>query len=519
MRYTSRRIYIFGHGNVIKYSNRPFMDQFERHEYDKAKASLSPSEYREFERRFKISRESVVRMDETMIERFNSKVGANSTVYILGDVAFYKDVSTTISLLKRMNGRKILIAGNHDKYMVKDRDFRDCFEHVRDFMEIKHENQSITLCHYAMLTWNKSHYKSWMLHGHCVDLDTEILTTAGWKYRKDLMESDYIYNVNPITGLIEENSIKIVDNIFTGNVINFNGKSISFRVTDNHRIVGYNRGNKWKETLAKELHASKGMKFIRGSTYNHEGLNLSDDMLRLYVYCTADGCLKPETNLWRIRVKKEHKKVEIKRCLNKLNIQYSEIINGDYVTYSFYTPNELINYTYKGLDCRIQNMTDKQFKVFLDAYSLSDGNKNGDGVMIYTSKKKEVDIISMLAITHGHGCTINERVGHGFSDNVSYQLSIYPNQQQVIRDFTRITNEEVVEEHFWCVTTKNGNFFMRRNGKIHLTGNSHGSLPDDNTQLRIDVGVDCHDFYPISFSEVKDIMSKKKYSPIDHHGE
>lgn len=156
----------FGHGNVIKYSNRPFMDQFERHEYDKAKANLTPAEYREFERRFKLSRQTVERMDNTMIERFNSKVLPNSTVYILGDVAFYKEVSTTISLLKRMNGRKILIAGNHDKYMVKDRAFRDCFEQVRDFMEIKHENQSITLCHYAMLTWNKSHHGAWMLHGH-----------------------------------------------------------------------------------------------------------------------------------------------------------------------------------------------------------------------------------------------------------------------------------------------------------------------------------------------------------------
>ena len=32
----------FGHG-VIKYSNRPFMDQFERHEYDKAKAEFKPT--------------------------------------------------------------------------------------------------------------------------------------------------------------------------------------------------------------------------------------------------------------------------------------------------------------------------------------------------------------------------------------------------------------------------------------------------------------------------------------------
>lgn len=519
MRFILRPTCIFGHGNVIKYSNRPFMDQFERHEYDKAKANLSPQEYREFERRFKISKASVDRMDNTMIERFNSKVTSNATVYILGDVAFYKDVSTTISLLKRMNGRKVLIAGNHDKYMVKDRDFRDCFEQVRDFMEIKHENQSITLCHYALLTWNKSHYKAWMLHGHCVDLDTEILTINGWKFRSELTENDTIYNVNPITGNVEIDTIKIVDNIYTGDVYSLESKSISLRVTSNHKIVGYTRNNKWHSINASDLHLSKGIKFIRSSVYNKNKLDLCDEHIRLYVYCSADGSYKSETKLWRIRVKKEHKKSEIRRCLNELGISFKEIIKDDYISFNFYMEPCLEEYKAKGLDEKLLNMSVDQFNVFIDAYSLSDGNKNGNGVIIYTSKKDEVDLISRLAVINGYGCTIHQRNGHGFSSGTSYQLSLYPNRAQLVRDFTKVNKSTTINEHFWCVTTKNGNFFMRRDNKIHLTGNSHGSLPDDPTQLRIDVGVDCHDFYPLSFSEVKQIMFKKNYLPIDHHGE
>lgn len=52
----------------------------------------------------------------------------------------------------------------------------------------------------------------------------------------------------------------------------------------------------------------------------------------------------------------------------------------------------------------------------------------------------------------------------------------------------------------------------------HLYGHSHGSLPDDPNALSCDVGVDCHDYRPISFERVKEIMSKKKFVPIDHHG-
>lgn len=55
-------------------------------------------------------------------------------------------------------------------------------------------------------------------------------------------------------------------------------------------------------------------------------------------------------------------------------------------------------------------------------------------------------------------------------------------------------------------------------GAWNLYGHSHGSLPDDSHALAIDVGVDCHNFYPVSFDEVAAIMETKSYKPIDHHG-
>jgi calcineurin-like phosphoesterase family protein len=54
-------------------------------------------------------------------------------------------------------------------------------------------------------------------------------------------------------------------------------------------------------------------------------------------------------------------------------------------------------------------------------------------------------------------------------------------------------------------------------GSYHLYGHSHGTLPDNPHALSIDIGVDCHNFTPISFEQVKVIMSKKLFKPIDHH--
>ena len=50
-------------------------------------------------------------MNETMIERHNAKVKEQDTVYFLGDVVINKKY---LELVKRMNGRKILVRGNHD---------------------------------------------------------------------------------------------------------------------------------------------------------------------------------------------------------------------------------------------------------------------------------------------------------------------------------------------------------------------------------------------------------------------
>lgn len=63
---------------------------------------------------------STEEMNETMIELHNAKVKDQDTVYFLGDVVINKKY---LELVKRMNGRKILIRGNHD--IFKDEEYRE----------------------------------------------------------------------------------------------------------------------------------------------------------------------------------------------------------------------------------------------------------------------------------------------------------------------------------------------------------------------------------------------------------
>ena len=60
---------------------------------------------------------STEEMDETMVDNWNRVVRPQDTVYHLGDVVIARRHLETV---KRLNGRKILIRGNHDIYKDKD---------------------------------------------------------------------------------------------------------------------------------------------------------------------------------------------------------------------------------------------------------------------------------------------------------------------------------------------------------------------------------------------------------------
>jgi calcineurin-like phosphoesterase family protein len=80
----------FSHENIIKYCNRPF--------------------------------KNADQMNSQLIKNWNSVVTQNDEVYVLGDLTMMgKDQFTkTQALVHKLNGKKIFVYGNHDKYLPSD---------------------------------------------------------------------------------------------------------------------------------------------------------------------------------------------------------------------------------------------------------------------------------------------------------------------------------------------------------------------------------------------------------------
>ena len=87
--------------------------------------------------------ESVEAMNEYMISQWNKKVRKNDEVVILGDFSIDKGEKTN-ELLRRLNARKYLIIGNHDRFL-NDKDF-ETPSYVSEMIERKNEFVAKLMC-------------------------------------------------------------------------------------------------------------------------------------------------------------------------------------------------------------------------------------------------------------------------------------------------------------------------------------------------------------------------------------
>lgn len=125
--------------------------------------------------------ESVEAMNEHMITQWNKKVRKNDEEVILGDFSIEKGEKTN-EILHRLNGKKYLIIGNHDRYL-KDKKFdQSLFKWIMPYMELNDNKRKIVLSHYPIVCYDGQYRmndqgepKSYMLYGHVHNTYDEIL--------------------------------------------------------------------------------------------------------------------------------------------------------------------------------------------------------------------------------------------------------------------------------------------------------------------------------------------------------
>ena len=153
----------FGHKNIIRYCQRPFVD--------------------------------VEEMNCTLIDNWNSVVSPDDLVFHLGDFSVGGAAEWT-SLLNKLNGEIILLLGNHDMNNVNQA-FMHRFQCVSMQMLISIGKQRIYLNHYPFLCYGGAYRNTWQLFGH--------VHTSPYRTGLDSSRLDYLFPTQYDVGVDNNN--------------------------------------------------------------------------------------------------------------------------------------------------------------------------------------------------------------------------------------------------------------------------------------------------------------------------
>ena len=134
----------FGHRNIIRFCNRPFVD--------------------------------IKEMGQKLIENWNYCVKDDDIVFVLGDTFWFNDSRGIKKVLGQLNGEIYILPGNHDDFSsyhrVDNPKIHLCEDIVALWLESENDRGwnkkilEIWMAHYPMMTWPHRENGAWQLFGH-----------------------------------------------------------------------------------------------------------------------------------------------------------------------------------------------------------------------------------------------------------------------------------------------------------------------------------------------------------------
>ena len=104
--------------------------------------------------------------DEALIENWNNAAGPDDEIFVLGDISWYNATKTN-EIVRALNGKKHLIVGNHDRNLLKNREFQSLFMEITDYKELLFpDKKGVVLSHYPIPCFNHHYYGWYHLYGH-----------------------------------------------------------------------------------------------------------------------------------------------------------------------------------------------------------------------------------------------------------------------------------------------------------------------------------------------------------------
>lgn len=319
----------------------------------------------------------------------------------------------------------------------------------------------------------------------CLPIDkTELLTPNGWKNLADIEVGEQVAQFNPHGSEITFGEVQDKVPIHEEETLNFR----HLEATADHRMLtkpNCKNSIDYKVRSWGEIFEGTKGHIVPTFGYLDGGLDISDEMLAYIVWVQADGHYMHEKwngqdNVYGVEfhVKKERKKIRIKKLLNDLDFNYTVCDKKDGSTsYRIYGKEPFLlaekwlsnkEFTYK-----LVGMSLRQFNIFWEELLQADGCKSAD---LYSStKKNNLDVVQAICATHGKRTSMTtlgsnkKRYGDqptGILENhFNCTMGLHGNSPAKLTK--RITPVS-------CVTVETGFILIRQDNRTFIVGNCPG---------------------------------------------
>ena len=342
-------------------------------------------------------------------------------------------------------------------------------------------------------------------HPHCYPDDAMVLTDEGWKLFSDVRGDELILSLNPETR--ESEWTTITDRQCwrnDGAMRHFRNKSLDCLVTPEHRMVYLNKSDgRIEYTTADDYRKGKGA-FYRGclnTNPDRDTIGLCGKVVSFDWFCEfmgyylSDGSTIRTSQITIAQKDGERSKDTVRKCIERAGFR---VTSREYVL-DFYD-KELCTYLKqfglyyeKYVPSEILNASQRQIRIFLDAFSICDGYRRkpkpftGSHGHAFCSDREEVMYYTTSQRMAGNLSELILKVGGRPSFSIQQpQTAVKKDGSQIVGKYpcfriaecksvtATVFTDETVEYHgnvYDLTLEKNHIMYVARNGKCFWGSN------------------------------------------------
>ena len=313
----------------------------------------------------------------------------------------------------------------------------------------------------------------------CLKPSTKVLTKRGFVKITDVRDDDLIAQRGNNGETVWGNHIGVVNKMYDGPMYSWKSQSLALSCTEGHRVLRKTSGGNSVYSLAKDV--PDNFEVYSATSNSSYGVDLSIEQIKLGAWLCTDSYFTKNRQV--VLYQRESNSFKIEQLLDSLCIKYSKKVRERDIksicgkmlkkpcekSVEFFLDKSVAEYigvfSNKRLPEWAWDLNEDQWYYFLETLIDADGSipTRATQSRVFYGKLEICENLQAIAVTKGYSASLKEYRPNQWRVNLSKQLS--RRQENTEKD---VCNYRGMVH---CLVMPLGNFTIRDDYKVHVTGN------------------------------------------------